>query len=115
MISETAIREVLSQYDRFDWRLDHVLLSPKLRDRLSEEASTVFENVPIEESDLDAAWFSRISTNGRVAWELRSLGSSPFALVDSSEQNATRDELTSLFQRVEMDMRRRIIRPSQSQ
>jgi hypothetical protein len=109
-----AIREILSQYDKFGWRLDHILLSTDLKDRLSQEASVIFDGIRVEESDLDAAWFARTSTNGRVAWELRSLGPSPFALVDSTEQNASVEDLTSLFQRVEMEMRQRLVRPTQT-
>ena len=67
----------------------------------------LFEDIPVAESDLNAAWFSRPNANGRIAWELRSLGPTPVRLVDSSEPEAAESELTELFERVENQMRQR--------
>ena len=111
MISYEAVSEILAQYQRFGWQLERVVLTPELKLRLARSADELFEGKPIMESDLDAAWFSRTNENGRVAWELRSLGATPFALVDSAMPNSSESELNELFQRVEDEMRERLIRP----
>ena len=111
MISENSVREILSQYKRFGWRLERVLLTPDLKKSLGESIATLFENASVAESDLDAAWFSRPAVNGRTAWELRSLTNTPFALVDSSEPETDESGLAKIFSRVEDQMRQRLIRP----
>jgi hypothetical protein len=111
VISEDGVREILSQYKRFGWQLERVLLTPDLKKSLGESIATLFENVSVVESDLDAAWFSRPAVNGRIALELRSLTNSPFALLDSSGPAAGESELAEIFSRVEDQMRERLIRP----
>lgn len=113
MISGDAVREILSQYNRFGWRLERVLLTSDLKKSLSGSIAALFDDRTVAESDLDAAWFSRPAVNGRIAWELRSLTNTPFALVDSSEPEADESELAEIFSRVEDQMRQRLIRPPQ--
>ena len=115
MISEDGVREILSQYKNFGWRLERVLLTPDLKKSLGDSIKVLFEDKTIIESDLDAAWFSRPAANGRIAWELRSLTSTPFALVDSSEPEGDESELAEIFSRIEDQMRQRLIRPSRTQ
>lgn len=111
MIDGQTIREIFSQYEKFGWRLEHVRLSNELKSSLAGRDEELFSRVTVAESDLDAAWFSRMNANGRVAWELRSLGHTSFALVDSAEPNASESDLNQLFQRLENQMRQRLIRP----
>ena len=111
MITQEAIREIIAQYERFGWQLERVVITPELRLSLTRSSDDIFKGKPIAESDLDAAWFSRLNDNGRVAWELRSLGVTPFALVDSAVPDASESDLNELFQRVEDEMRGRLIRP----
>ena len=111
MINEDSISEILTQYKRFGWQLERVLLSKPLRENLDGSVDTLFERRLVRDSDLDAAWFSRRATNGRIAWELRALSNSPFALVDSSEPEASESDLSEMFSRVEDEMRQRSIRP----
>lgn len=114
MISEDAVRQILSQYKKFGWRLERVLLTSDLKKSLGDSIAVIFGDITIAESDLDAAWFSRPADNGRIAWELRSLTNTPFALVDSSEPEADETELAEIFSRVEDQMRQRLIRPPQT-
>jgi hypothetical protein len=114
VITEDSVREILAQYERFGWQLERVLLNPKVKVSLGELAHELFDVDALVESDLDAAWFSRSNSNGRVAWELRSLGPTPFALVDSAEPNASDQDLNELFERVENQMRLRLIRPTEN-
>ena len=114
MIRADDVRETLAQYQKFGWRLERVILTPVVRDALSVAAIELFKEIPVTESDLNAMWFSRANANGRIAWELRTLGPTPFALVDSTEPGAAESELTELFERVENQMRQRLIRPREN-
>ena len=114
MITEEAVREIIAQYNRFGWKLERIILKPEVRSELSSSAPGLFDKNIVSESDLNAAWFSRLNANGRMAWELRALGPTPFALVDSAEPSATESDLNELFQRVENEMRQRVIRPQEN-
>ena len=111
MISEDAITDILGQYRKFGWELERVILSPALRSVLKTPSDVLFDGCEVAESEIDAAWFSRLNANGRTAWELRSLTAAPFALVESTGPDPTAEELSELFQRVEDQMRERVIRP----
>ena len=80
MIAAATIEQILAQYKKHGWRLSRVLLSAGLRGSLADPAS-LFGDVPLAASDLDAAWFSRSSRPGSVAWEIRHLSDTPFAIV----------------------------------
>lgn len=107
MITAEAIRAIVSQYEKFGWRLQKVLLRPQLRESLDTELSALFGNVELVESDLDAAWFTRDSKGGRIAWELRALQDSPFALIEVVDIAASDDELSEIRQGVEKQLRER--------
>ncbi len=92
MINERQTGEILAQYKKHGWNLRRVLLSAPAREKLP---ALLFGGVEIISSELDAAWFSRASPEGREAWELRSLSTAPFALVEVFEEDdeeAVREE-----------------------
>ena len=101
------VGSIISQYEKFGWTLHHVLLSPESK-RGSLEKS--FSGVDVVDSDIDAAWFSRPAENGRVAFELRSLAQTPFALVDSADPDASESELAEMFAATERKLRERLSR-----
>jgi len=84
MIGEQQIKEILAQYKKHGWNLRRVLLSADA----SENLSAVFlrEQANIVSSEINAAWFSRRSGDGRETWELRRLSGTPFALVEVFEE-----------------------------
>lgn len=55
--------------------------------------------VPIIDSEIDAAWFSRPPKPGGVAWELRYLGVTPFALVEQADEDS--DDFEAMLASVE--------------
>jgi len=92
MIDERQIGEILAQYKKHGWNLRRVLLSASAKEKLPV---SLFCGVEIISSELDAVWFSRASPEGREAWELRSLLTAPFALVEVFEEDdeeAVREE-----------------------
>ncbi len=80
MIAKAAIENILEQYKKHGWQLSRVLLTGRLKAALPEP-QLLFGNIAIRPSDLDAAWFSRPSRPGTVAWEIRHLSDNPFAFV----------------------------------
>ena len=84
MIDERQIGEILAQYKKHGWNLRRVLLSASAKEKLP---ASLFGQAEIISSELDAAWFSRASPEGREAWELRSLSTAPFALVEVFEED----------------------------
>jgi len=58
-----------------------------LNERLANGKDAIFGDVPIIESAVDAAWFSRPPKSGGVPWELRYLGDLPFALLENIDEN----------------------------
>jgi len=92
MIDERQTGEILAQYKKHGWNLRRVLLSAPAREKLP---AFLFGQTEIISSEFDAAWFSRASPEGREAWELRSLSTAPFALVEVFEEDdeeAVREE-----------------------
>jgi len=88
MIDEWQIGEILAQYKKHGWNLRRVLLSASAKGKLP---ASLFGQAEIISSELDAAWFSRASPEGREAWELRSLSTAPFALVEVFEEDDEED------------------------
>jgi len=86
MITERQISEILAQYKKHGWNLRRVLLSAETSENLSASLS-LFGQAEIVASELNAAWFSRPSNEGREAWELRYLSATPFALVEVFEKD----------------------------
>lgn len=81
------IREIVSTYERHGWMLRRFLLTSESKKSLLGPLTTEFGGIPVIDSALDAAWFSRPPADGGVAWELRYLGATPYALVESVDEN----------------------------
>jgi hypothetical protein len=90
-MDKSAIEALVDQYEKHDWKLRIVLRS----DNSAQSDISLPENVVIEDSELDALWFSR--PNGtRESWELRRIGGSPYALVrfvEPDDPEEVRDEI----------------------
>ncbi len=82
MINAAQIQAILTQYKKHGWTLRRVLLCPSTQEILQDSLKTLFDGTPVVFSETDAAWFSRASTGGNEAWELRRLSDAPFALVE---------------------------------
>lgn len=109
MIDAAAIREIVAIYKKHDWILRRVLLSPDLRSRLAGMSVDTFDGVPIIDSDIDVAWFSRVPKPGGVAWELRHLSDTPFALLERADESSVdfEDRLQAVESRLKEAIRNR--------
>lgn len=97
------ISEILKQYVKHGWILRRVLLSEKTRADLSASLESLFGEIAVFTSEIDAIWFSRVSANGlNETWELRRLSQTPFAVVevfDTEEDEEVREETLLEIQR----------------
>jgi len=62
-----------------------------LRKSLGSKTSALFGlfgSVQIIDSSIDAAWFSRRPQTGEIAWEIRHLSETPFALIEYADESA---------------------------
>ncbi|MEP6849336.1 MAG: hypothetical protein ABI999_10800 [Acidobacteriota bacterium] len=78
-MNRSDIEAIIAQYEKHGWRLRRVIVTEKLRNVLGRDID-VFRQAEVVSSDVDAAWFSRVSGPGKETWELRGLASAPFAL-----------------------------------
>lgn len=106
MINEGVIREILSLYKKHGWGLRRVLLSEKLHKNLSGSIKSLFGEAEIASAKFDAAWFSRASGKTGVAWELRHLSETPFAIFEVFEKDETEESLREKL----LEMEKRLVK-----
>lgn len=88
MIDSAACRDIIQTYAKHGWILRRVLLTTDVRTLLGEASGEVFGDVKICDGDIDAAWFSRPPGKGEIAWEIRHLSETPFALLEYVDEKA---------------------------
>jgi hypothetical protein len=86
------VREIIAAYQRHEWRLQRVLLSPETRVEFGEAGSELFEGAVLREAPYDALWFARPSSAGREAWELRLVSATPYALFETFEADEAEED-----------------------
>ncbi len=94
--------EIVSHYERHGWKLRRVLVRP---DKRAEVDQHEFREATIVESDFDALWFARSSTNKREAWELRLLSEQPYALFEAFEVDESEEDREDARREMENRMR----------
>lgn len=92
MISVEKIKDILSLYAKFGWKLESVLLTSKLSKQIGDSIMNLFDSIEVIESEINAVWFTRTSGKDRTAWELRRLSETPYALCEVFE-NTTEESL----------------------
>ena len=92
MIDATEIGEIIAVYRKHGWILRRVLLSTASQERLGDGISNFIGGVSIIACDIDAAWFSRSKKPGGVAWEIRQLSETPYALLENIDENSAEFE-----------------------
>ena len=85
MIDGENIGEIIAVYEKHGWVLRRILLTPALKSRVSG-ISQFADGVQVIDAGIDAAWFSRPPQAGGVAWEIRHLGETPYALVENVDE-----------------------------
>ena len=108
MITERQIEEILKQYEKHGWILRRVLLSARAKKLLPP---AIFGDADVSAADFDALWFSRASSEGRAAWELRSLSATPFALVELFDDDDPEEIRAESRTAMETQMKERASKP----
>lgn len=86
------IREIVAVYLRHGWRLERLLLRPETGAELAGAASELTEGAVVREAAVDALWFARTSYAGRVAWELRLVAETAYALFETFEADEAEED-----------------------
>jgi hypothetical protein len=98
MIDQGTLAEIIATYQKHGWILRRVLLSGPAK----QAFGPTIDDVPVFDSTIDAAWFSRPPQSGGVAWEIRYLGDVPFALLENIDESSPsfEDDLSSVEARL---------------
>jgi len=98
------LKEITATYEKHGWKLKKVLLSPNSKTEL-ENLTGVLREAPVEDASFDALWFSRPSTPGTEAWELRLMAETPYALFEKVESDATEHKKEAILRGMEARLR----------
>ena len=106
MIKPADVKPVVELYEKHGWMLRRVLLTEPFHNE------GVFGTTVIEDSAIDALWFSRISKPESETWELRRLTGSPFALIAVFDKGETDTEREETLREIEERMENADIEPT---
>ena len=98
------IEETIATYRQHNWRLARVLLTDQTL-ALVNAAAAYFGDAVVRESPVDAMWFTRPSSGGREAWELRLLSESPYALFELFEEDEAEEDREDVRREMEARLR----------
>jgi hypothetical protein len=99
MIDAAAIDEIFVTYKKYGWVPRRLLLTAQVKNDLENR----FPEIPVTDSDLNAAWFSRPPQSGSVAWEIRHLSNLPYALLENVDEDS--DDFEDRLRDVESRLR----------
>ena len=102
-MNRDVIDEIINQYAKHGWKLQRVLLTKEFAESLND-ADALFGDAEVRRSAHAGLWFSRRSMPDRVAWELRQLSASPFAIVEVIPDGLTDQERDELLDNAEERM-----------
>ena len=105
MSSADLFMEIVATYRKYGWEFKAALLRPTTHAELTAKEPDLLSPVAIKEAGFDALWFSRPSHNNRVAWELRLLSETQYALFETFEPDETEEQREEM--RLEMEARMR--------
>jgi hypothetical protein len=94
--------DTIAQYSRHGWQTKRLLATRETGGALAGNPS--FQGIEWIESEVDAIWFTRPSSENREAWELRLIADTPYALFETFET----DEPEELREDLRMEMEARL-------
>jgi len=97
--------ELVATYRKHGWELKSALLQASTHAELNAKEPDLLAPIVIREAPFDALWFSRPSHNERVAWEIRLLAETQYALFETFEADETEEQREEM--RLEMEARLR--------
>jgi len=69
----------------------------------------LFDQAQVEDSEIDALWFSRPSQGQREAWELRLVATTQYALFENFEADEVEEAREELRREMEARMRSKVM------
>jgi hypothetical protein len=112
MIDRQSIADIVATYGKHGWTLRRVLLSERSAKTLG--SLDVFGDAQVEDSPVDAMWFSRRARRGFETWELRAISLSPFALLENIPDEMPANDADAVFRDAEQRLAETVIKPSPS-
>lgn len=103
MINIDVFVNLADQYAKHKWILRRILLSENSFDDLAENVRTQFPVADVTRHEIDAIWFSRKNKDSET-WELRRIGSPPYALVEVIDDVLSDEEKRSRLEALELQM-----------
>jgi len=103
MIDIEAIVSLADQYAKYGWTLRRILLAEGSFADLSNSIITQFPDAEFVPHEIDALWFSRKNKDSET-WELRRLGTPPFALVEVIDDALSGDQREANLASLELEM-----------
>ena len=97
--------ELVATYQKHGWQLKGAVLQPATHAELTAKEPDLIRPLTLKEDSFDALWFSRPSHKDRVAWELRLLAESQYALFETFEADETEEQREEM--RLEMEAKLR--------
>ena len=107
MSQENLINEILATYQKHGWELRRALLRPETLAAITE--SGLLSQAQVEDSQIDALWFSRASHGQREAWELRLVATTQYALFENFEAEEEEEAREELRREMEARMRSKVL------
>ena len=101
------MREILATYEKHGWQLRRALLRPETRVAINE--GDLLNQAQVEDSEIDAVWFSRPSHGQREAWELRLIATTQYALFETFEVDEVEEAREELRREMEARMRAKMV------
>ena len=104
MKASELVNEIVGVYQKHGWQLRGVLLTATTRAEL-QSTCELFNEAPVQDSSVDALWFSRPSHPEREAWELRLLSENPYALFETFEKDENEEQREEMRNEMEARLR----------
>ena len=111
MINIDQIINLADQYAKHKWVLRRILLCEGSFDGVSDEVRAQFPDVDVSLHEINAIWFSRKNKDSET-WEIRRLGSPPYALVEVIDDVLSAEERENRLAFLEHEMADESQRPT---
>ena len=97
--------EIVATYRKHGWALRRVSLTNETRRATAGREEELFAGARVDNSTIDALWFSRPSHKNREAWELRLAAETSYALFEAFEMDESEEQREEVRQEMEARMR----------
>lgn len=88
MITADQIRSLIAVYTSNGWLLRRVVVRSSHLAAVRDLVDSHAPDAELAAGNVNAAWFSRKPQGKPVAWELRSLGKTPYAILEFIDETA---------------------------